>query len=155
MRVLIAVDETPESLYAARCAHRLFGDQATYLIASIGEPSSHLLAIDPFGAVALDVHTITQPSKEHCAYTATRVAEQAGLLEAEIVTQIGRAGPALCDLASELNADALVVGDHDRGFLSRLIDPSVKRYVIDHAPCPVVVARPDLCSEEETTNQAN
>lgn len=143
MRILIAVDETPESLNAACCALRLFGNDATYIIASIGEPSPHLLAIDPLGAVAFDVHTIAQPSREHCANTASRVAQQAGLPEAQVVTQIGRAGPALCDLASELNADALVVGDHDRGFLSRLVDPSVKRYVTDHAPCPVVVARPD------------
>lgn len=141
MRVMIAVDETEESVDAARCAHRLFGDDASYLIASIGEPSTYIHGLDPFGAVALDIYTLGVPSAERSRETATHAAEEAGIPTADVIAEFGLAGRQLCELCSDLNIDVLVVGNHDRGFLSRLIDPSVCHYVVDHAPCPVLVSR--------------
>jgi nucleotide-binding universal stress UspA family protein len=53
----------------------------------------------------------------------------------------GQAGPALCDLASETEAIAIVMGSSGRGGLRRAVLGSVSDHVVRHAPCPVVVTR--------------
>ena len=70
------------------------------------------------------------------------VAEAASALgRDDVVTRVleGRAGPALCDLASELSASAIVMGTRGRGGLKRAMLGSVSDYVVRNAPCPVVV----------------
>ncbi|MDH3301690.1 MAG: universal stress protein [Acidimicrobiia bacterium] len=140
MHVLIAVDETPESIEAIRVAHRIFGDQTTYTVATIGEPSHHLTAMDPLGAMSYDITTLAPPDPTYPDKVARTAVERTGI-DAEIIAEIGPPGPRLCLMAAELNADVLVVGSHDRGFLSRLLDPSVQRHVANHAPCHVLIAR--------------
>jgi nucleotide-binding universal stress UspA family protein len=51
----------------------------------------------------------------------------------------GRAGPALCDLAREVQARALVLGSRGRGGIKRALLGSVSDHVVRNAPCPVVV----------------
>jgi nucleotide-binding universal stress UspA family protein len=51
----------------------------------------------------------------------------------------GRAGPELCELASELSASAIVMGTRGRGGIKRAMLGSVSDYVVRNAPCPVVV----------------
>ncbi len=51
----------------------------------------------------------------------------------------GRAGPALCELASETSASAIVMGTRGRGGIKRAMLGSVSDYVVRNAPCPVVV----------------
>lgn len=58
-----------------------------------------------------------------------------------IETRIGHAGTALCDAASEADIDAIVIGSHDKNAWERLLQPSIGRYLIDNAPCPVIVVR--------------
>lgn len=141
-KVLIAVDETPESVAAARAAHGLFGDTGVeYLVASIGEPPSLVSALDPMGISPVAVHRIAPPSKERFRAIAAEAAAAADLADAEVVAEIGPPGPRLSKLAQDLGVDVLVIGDHERGFLSRLLEPSVKSYLVDHAPCPVLVVR--------------
>jgi nucleotide-binding universal stress UspA family protein len=53
----------------------------------------------------------------------------------------GQAGPALCHLASETEAIAVVMGSSGRGGLRRAVLGSVSDHVVRHAPCPVVVTR--------------
>lgn len=140
MRILIAVDETPESIDAVRTAHQLFGDDATYTVATIGEPSRHLTGLDPIGAMTYDVSVIPPPEPRDPEAVARAAAQQAGV-SADVIAEIGDPGPRLCNLAAELDADVLVVGNHERGFLSRLLDPSVQHHVTNHAPCPVLIVR--------------
>jgi nucleotide-binding universal stress UspA family protein len=54
----------------------------------------------------------------------------------------GQAGPAICDLASETGAVAIVMGSSGRGGIRRAVLGSVSDHVVRHAPCPVVVTRP-------------
>lgn len=141
MNVLIAVDETAESIHAVTVARRLFGNDVSYTVVSIGVPSRHVVAVDPLGAMACDIDTVAAPDPAEPLSVAEHAADVGGLADAVIAGEIGQPGPQLCQLATDRSADVVVIGSHERGFLSRLLDPPVQTYLLHHAPCPVLVAR--------------
>ncbi len=75
-----------------------------------------------------------------------RVAREAavalGLAEAEIRVVRGAAGPAICELAAELGAAAVVCGTRGRGGFRRAVLGSVSDIIVRQAPCPVIVTSP-------------
>jgi nucleotide-binding universal stress UspA family protein len=82
----------------------------------------------------------------------TRVSEANALLQAagdalgctaaETLALRGDAGRALCDLATERGARAIVLGTRGRGGIKRAFLGSVSDHVVRNAPCPVVITRP-------------
>ncbi len=54
----------------------------------------------------------------------------------------GPAGPAICDEATRLNADLLVMATHGRGAVGRLWLGSVADYVVRHISAPVLLIHP-------------
>jgi len=48
----------------------------------------------------------------------------------------------IVQIATDLDADLVVVGSHGKGGLARLLLGSVSQYVVNNAPCAVLVARP-------------
>jgi len=70
------------------------------------------------------------------------LAQTAAALEvdnAETRVVEGAPGQALCALAAEVSAAAIVMGTRGRGGLKRAFLGSVSDYVVRNAPCPVVV----------------
>lgn len=62
------------------------------------------------------------------------------LTGAEIhIVVAGDPGPAICQLATELSARAIVLGTRGRGGLKRAFLGSVSDHVVRNAPCSVVV----------------
>jgi nucleotide-binding universal stress UspA family protein len=53
----------------------------------------------------------------------------------------GRAATAIIDAAHSLEVDLVVVGSRGYGLIERMLLGSVSAEVVDHAPCPVLVAR--------------
>ena len=53
----------------------------------------------------------------------------------------GDPGAAICQLATELSAQAVVVGSRGRGRLKRALLGSVSDHVVRNAPCSVIVTR--------------
>ncbi|WP_327130129.1 universal stress protein [Streptomyces sp. NBC_01343] len=67
----------------------------------------------------------------------------------------GTPGAALVDTARDLD-DLLVVGSGSRAPLRRLVRPSVARYCLAHATCPVLVVPPSpLQAELESVHRRN
>lgn len=62
-----------------------------------------------------------------------------GLPDAEAHVLRGDAGVAICQLAVDLSARAIVMGSRGRGGLRRAVLGSVSDHIVRHAPCPVVV----------------
>jgi nucleotide-binding universal stress UspA family protein len=54
----------------------------------------------------------------------------------------GPAGPAICDEATRLNADLIVMATHGRGAVGRLWLGSVADYVVRHIAVPVLLVHP-------------
>ena len=63
--------------------------------------------------------------------------------EVRLVPDDETTGAALVRVANETNADVLVIGSSNKGWLSRLFGASVSDYVAHHAPCPVMLVRHD------------
>jgi nucleotide-binding universal stress UspA family protein len=59
----------------------------------------------------------------------------------ETVVIDGDPGPALCRLAGETGASAVIIGSRGRGGLKRALLGSVSDYVVRNAPCSVIVSR--------------
>jgi nucleotide-binding universal stress UspA family protein len=59
----------------------------------------------------------------------------------ELLVRRGDPGQALCDVANEVSAVAIVMGSRGRGWLRRALLGSVSDYVVRNAPCTVIVTR--------------
>ena len=142
MKILIGVDDSTESHHAVEVAYKFFGD-ADYTIISVGSRTPMLVAGYPTGSYGTAGDIQAQfDAAQRAAETATAAAAKE--LPAEHVVEhvdMGRIGESLCRAAAEDNSDVMVIGSHDKSVWQRLFDPSVGRYLIDHAPCPVLVVR--------------
>lgn len=110
---------------------------------------SHALPA-PTGIAPMDTHpTIVDPELEALEERAEvkganeELARLVRLLDvpAETRVEIGEPGVTICDVATEVGADVVILGSHGHGWLQRVLLGSVSHYVLHHAPCPVVVMR--------------
>jgi nucleotide-binding universal stress UspA family protein len=165
-RVLIAVDQTEQSVEAARTAHKLFGDEADYMVISvatdapvysgddpIGAGRAYPLVIPPVGAgmvAAMPLAVRTEPDVraddaprpvDVASQQAEHVVAEAGVVDAKPLGDVGDPAEAIIAAARDNNADVIVVGSHDRGWLERLFTSSVGEKVVRKADTPVLVVR--------------
>lgn len=150
--VLVAVDESAGALRAARCARRVFGRDARYVVMNVGERE-----IDPFGAGPMALggvyplaapylevprqHDDDQPSDVDLAQAeAEKVADRAGM--PETTTPLGAVGDPvdrILETARVESADVIVLGAGEGGWWHRLFDPPVSKSVLRNAETPVLV----------------
>jgi nucleotide-binding universal stress UspA family protein len=154
-RVLIAVDDTVESVEAAALARRLFGADAEYLAINVFEhaPAPRLPGSTPitpmaWGAVwpytpepsaGWEVPELTE--RDVAEREARDAVERAGVGEAELIGAVGDPAHAILEAAHEHGVDVVVVGSHERSWLSRLFSRSVSVAVVKRADLPVLVAK--------------
>lgn len=149
-RILVALDGSDESIAAAEEARRLFGGDAEYLAINVFEaprvttPSLRdtltwgaVWRYEAFGSTPDDA----EAAREVAAEEALSEAERAGLDPSKGLGQVGDPADAIVDAADRHRADAIVVGWHQRGWLSRLVDPPVGTEVARRAHVPVLLAK--------------
>ncbi len=167
--VLIAVDASDSSVRAVETAHRLFGDDAHYLVLNVGADSSVPVAIFPSEvgmltpmawAPVVHPHGATHGARgeghddggvddvstevDVAETIAKQTGEEGGLADAVALGLVGDAAGSIIDVAVDHSADVIVVGTHERGWLTRLLTSSVADEVRRESPIPVlVVPRPD------------
>jgi nucleotide-binding universal stress UspA family protein len=157
IKVLIAVDDTAESVEAAALARRLFGADAEYLAINVFEhaptpslPGSTPTAPMAWGAVwpytpgrvepAADSDVPELSELDVAEREARGTVERAGLEEAKLIGDVGDPARAILEAAHEYGVDVIVVGSHDRSWLSRLFSKSVSATVAKRADVPVLLA---------------
>lgn len=160
-RVMIAVDASEDSVRAAAAAHELFGDDADYLAVSVADVRVDAASVPwwgptwgvgwpvAYGAVwsyrqvgAHGDQAAGEPlrtAEDDANDTAEAVVSEAGLSGATTIGELGNPAEAIVRAADEESADVIVVGTHDRGWLDRLLRPSISKGIVERAAIPVLV----------------
>jgi nucleotide-binding universal stress UspA family protein len=149
--VLLALDGSDSALFAALTATNLFGSETNYLAVHV-EPT-HLDAavwgpVYGYGYPAIPPADLHDPTSRKAVIEDARriAAEQTAELgvEAKLIGEAGDPAEAIRRLASEQGVDVVVVGDNQRGWLSRLFDVSVTKNLLRSTGVPIlVVPAPD------------
>jgi nucleotide-binding universal stress UspA family protein len=104
----------------------------------VGETVTMPLA--PLVAPAIDPELEAERWQEIADEARRRLGERG--LTAEIVSPVGDAANEIVDVAEERDADLIVVGTHEPGFLDRLLAGSVSQGVARRAHCDVLIVHP-------------
>ena len=151
--VLIAVDDTNASVGAAEAAHRLFGDDAKYLVMHVGHataPGQVWGMAYPITAPATAVPApfMIEPAlhdeRSSADEAALRAADVAGAAQIPAATALGDVGDpadAIIRAGRQHQADVVVVGSHEQSWFNRLVKGSVQRAILDEAEIPVLVVK--------------
>lgn len=132
-RIMVALDGSPASKYCL--------DLAIFLAKDIKGAQLVLSHVNPNTPV-------NDPEADPVLAPAVTVAKQMGI-NYRCTTSSGKAGPEICRVAEEVNADLLIIGSPDRRpsiargvvDLDRLLGNSQSDYVRVNATCPVLLAR--------------
>ena len=127
----------PTAAYLARKArgrlHLMLAHQPAGALVGVGEmvvPSNDL---DP---------ELRLRERAYVEETAARVGDVGGgPIEFQLVD--GPAGPAVCEEASRVEADLVVMATHGRGAIGRLWFGSVADYAVRHSPVPTLLVHPE------------
>lgn len=151
MHVMIATDGSEASHAALAAAAETFGTDVDYTVVSIGAPVA-VSSITPFGLAPALMAIVADESApavdaysraEGVAADAVTELEASNIDDVEMIVEVGGPASTICRLAAERAVDVLVIGAHSRGWLSRLIRPSIAHELVDDAPCHVLVVRHD------------
>lgn len=143
--VVVAVDGSDASVAAVRTARRLF-DDARLVLVNVADPVTTVTPpVAPLAAGMVVPPVVDVADTEQLRHAAAAVADHTLVAAdlaagpAETVGALGDPADEVLAIAESRHATAVVVGDHDRGWLSRLLTTSVADEVRSRSSIPVVV----------------
>lgn len=140
MRVLIAYDGSAGAAQAVALAERIdWPAGSTLLVVRVLEPAA--LPKWSTGAATPGLQerdALAQPEAEQAAVVGRLSAPDRTV---DAVMFRDRPASGLVDEAREFSADLVIAGSRGHGSIASLLLGSVSAEVVDHAPCPVLVAR--------------
>jgi nucleotide-binding universal stress UspA family protein len=147
MKVIIATDGSDASIEAARRGIGLISHEEPDLTLVTVVPPTIEPLMDATGFAGPvvtpgEIDAIRHANERHAqvALDATDAAirEPGDVVRHEIVpgTDIGHA---ICYAAERDEADLIIMGSSSRGWFRRLFEGPTVHYVVDHAPCPVLL----------------
>ncbi len=149
--LVVATDGSDLAIEAALSGLSLLKTADRVLVVSVVDGPDASLADDATGhaAASMTDDELREKMRDAKAQTQAAVDTTVAALRArdalpsgiETMVVEGEPGAALCKLASDVDAVALVVGSRGRGVIKRALLGSVSDFVVRHAPCPVVVKR--------------
>jgi nucleotide-binding universal stress UspA family protein len=143
--VLLCTDGSELSVEALAAGAALLGPGTRFSVVTVADtPDPSLLAGAGFAGGVVSPEEFDRETDAAAEGARAIVAGTIGSLGLEgagshVIS--GDPGPAICTLASELSAAAIVIGSRGRGGLKRAVLGSVSDHVVRHAPCPVLVTR--------------
>ncbi len=144
MRVLLAYDDSPGSEQAASLVLGLpWPAGSSVRVVAVSEPSA---AFMPMGLAPLDPATTQEIADQIVQHLQSEVDLVVGRLRASGIEAggdviRGRPGSVLVDEARRYEADLIVAGSRGHGPIATLVLGSVSAELVDHAACPVLIAR--------------
>jgi nucleotide-binding universal stress UspA family protein len=143
--IIVAIDGSDAALHAARAGLSIVDPQAEVLIVTVVEPSEHAMPVSGFAGSGLSPRELEAEDEARLAAARSDLGAAAaalGVHDGQTLVLHGGPGVALCEMAAERSARAIVMGSRGRGGLKRALLGSVSDYVVRNSPCPVVIARP-------------
>lgn len=143
MQVVIATDGSPAALDAARTALRLVAGTPTVTLVTVVPPEEDPMAMA--GGFEGPLFTPEETKEIHERQVAEgeaaidRTEEALGEPAEHRIVSGTDVGEAVVEVAVELRADVIVMGESDKGWFRRLLEGSAMQHVVRHAPCPVLV----------------
>lgn len=144
--VVLCTDGSDLSVKALAAGLALLGSDVTPLVATVVEEGDPVLVSGT--GMAGGVMSPEEFDRQEAAVlsngeqTVAAAAEALGLPDAERVVLRGDAATAVCELAEQRQAAAIVIGSRGRGGIKRAVLGSVSDHIVRHAPCSVVVTGP-------------
>jgi nucleotide-binding universal stress UspA family protein len=140
--VIVAVDGSDAAVQAARAGLAIVNPDVDVLVVTVVEPSEDAMPVSGFAGSGMSPQ---ESAAAHAARTAAgrkdldAAAAALGLDDVQTLVLRGSPGAALCDIAAERAARAIVMGSRGRGGLKRALLGSVSDHVVRNSPCPVVI----------------
>jgi nucleotide-binding universal stress UspA family protein len=141
MKILIALDASPQSQHALRFISRMRWPAGSRVIVVSALPT--LVGAAAVGAELSGIDALSNAQRRDVE---ERVASaEATLRESGIATEArieaGDPREVLVSVAEQEHADLIVVGSHGRKGLAKLVLGSVSSHVVTHASCSVLVVK--------------
>lgn len=139
MKILLATDGSPSAQHAEELVVRTTWPDGSEI---------DVLHVDLLADIELDTATehfikahsaVRHLGEERLAALVERLRAAGRTIRSRTIS--GRPATAIVAHAERLGADLVVVGSHNHGALASFTLGSVSAEVVDHAPCPVLVAR--------------
>lgn len=143
--VIVAVDGSDAALQAARAGLAIVHPEADALIVTVVEPSDGSLPVSGFAGPAMspqDEQDVNEARAAAASKHLDAAAAALGLHTSQTLLLHGVPGMAICDIAAQRSARAIVIGSRGHGRIKRVLLGSVSDYVARNAPCPVVITHP-------------
>jgi nucleotide-binding universal stress UspA family protein len=147
-RILLATDGSEEADLAAATATDLAKGTGSELhVVCVGHMPRVFYESPAAFMLDVDLHSRMEEDAERAARTTleeqVRKLKEAGGEVAEAHARVGHPDTEIVGLAGRLGAGLIVVGSRGLGSLKRALMGSVSDSVVRHAPCPVLVVRPE------------
>jgi nucleotide-binding universal stress UspA family protein len=139
MRILLAHEGSAGAEQAADLIQAINWPVGSMLrLISVVEPLT--VAVDAVSSISADAESQVDDYTQAELSATTERLSSANLTVQSAVLR-GRPATAIVDEARAFDADLVVVGSRGHGVIASLVLGSVSNEVVDHAPCPVLVAR--------------
>jgi nucleotide-binding universal stress UspA family protein len=145
-KILIATDGSDFAIAAAKKARELLTPSASLTVVAVVPPpvlpaAAPLTELEPGPIITPEVteevdEALTDEARQWLDATVEAVGGSA-----ECLLLHGDPAAEICRVAKEGAFDLVVLGSHGFGFVKRVLLGSVSHYVLQHAPCPVLVVR--------------
>lgn len=141
--VIVCVDESDRSLRSARAGLAVVRTGLAPVVVTVVEPGDPMLVSGTgFAGGSMSPEAFEERERERIDAAKRLVGAAASALDLDGARQLvlrGAPGPAICDLAEQEGAAAIVIGSRGQGGFKRAVLGSVSDHVVRNAGCPVVV----------------
>ncbi|KAL6132766.1 hypothetical protein ACLB2K_065005 [Fragaria x ananassa] len=149
-RILVAVDEGEESMYALSwCLKNVVSSKDTLILVYVKPPKAVYIPLDGTGYMfSSDIYATMENYSNEVANSVIEKAKKKcrDVLEEQDVkveTRIENGDPrdVICHLVEQLGTDVLVMGSHGYGLIKRAFLGSVSNHCAQNVNCPVLIVK--------------
>ena len=146
MKILFATDGSEPAILAQKLIASIPWPAGTQIqVLHVIQDAVASLGISPSPAYPVPFEELRDSLDAELAETKRALGGTERTVETKVT--IGRPASAIVDAARGMSADIIALGSHGRGAVAAALIGSVAAEVVDHAPCPVLVARAEKVTE--------